>query len=208
MVIATNAFGMGIDIPVIRHVVMFGCPRSMESYTQQAGRAGRDGNQSMAHIIAFPVRGNCTPEMKAFLNLQSCRSGYIEQCFKIKLGQNDCKFTAPTQDIQKCACCDTCSLVCTCEDHITHPANSVDELKLQEDDELLTEDQVELLEGNLRDLSHYLAQAGRDTDDDMVEAVMLSCQYIKCIEDLTEEFQIEEEMAGLIFTLIEEVRFM
>nr|CEG03442.1 unnamed protein product [Fusarium acuminatum CS5907] len=58
VIVATNALGLGIDVPDIRAVVHVEMPYRMADYAQQSGRAGRDGQRSEAIVIRLDAQGS------------------------------------------------------------------------------------------------------------------------------------------------------
>ena len=108
VVIATIAFGMGVDIHDIRNIIHFGSCEDIEMYVQAVGRSGRDGNNSTALLlsrkggrqhIGVPMKEYCDNNVK-------CRREVLFTDFD--------KHTDDETPLRLCLCCDICAATCVC----------------------------------------------------------------------------------------------
>ena len=106
VLIATVAFGMGVNCKKIRCVIHFGPSRNLEQYVQECGRAGRDGAFSSCTLLFNGVLSTrCGKDMKDFLHLHECRRQSLMRHFGFV-----CNKTNSILHL----CCDICASNCKC----------------------------------------------------------------------------------------------
>lgn len=114
VVVATIAFGMGIDKLNVRRIIHYGWPQSLEAYYQEAGRAGRDGHLADCVLYAnlssmptlLPSRRSEDQTKQAYRMLSDCfRYGMNTSCCRAKILV---EYFGEDFSHEKCQLCDVC----------------------------------------------------------------------------------------------------
>ena len=105
VIVATIAFGMGIDCIDIRQIIHVGLPDDICSYIQETGRAGRDGQASLVTLLQSRTHHPVDDSIKQYVaNITACRRNMLFQ---------DTDGYVHTNMGSKCLCCDICAHRCS-----------------------------------------------------------------------------------------------
>ncbi|KAF3454518.1 hypothetical protein FNV43_RR04966 [Rhamnella rubrinervis] len=115
VVVATIAFGMGIDKLNVRRIIHYGWPQSLEAYYQEAGRAGRDGKLADCTLITNLARvPSLLPSKRSEEQIKQAYK-MLSDCFRYGMNSSGCRakklveYFGEEFTYEKCLLCDVCT---------------------------------------------------------------------------------------------------
>ena len=107
VLVATSAFGEGVDIPDIRHVVLFNMPYNEIEFNQMAGRAGRDGKPAFVHLLYNRADGNVNDRiLRDMTPSHDCLAQVYRTLREMQRGAGDGSFTVSDSELSEAASTD------------------------------------------------------------------------------------------------------
>ncbi|CAC5381731.1 recQ [Mytilus coruscus] len=214
IVFATIAFGMGVDIADVEQIIHWGAPRGLEQFTQECGRAGRDGRHALSVVYnsSFDIsKGRCKESVADFCKKVKCCKEILSDYLSLD--------NKPHRSITKtCKCCSFCKANCECGccdrlDFIDNIASTQQQYKLQNEDADLhrhiSDNESILLKENLLDFHSILededAPGCTYLNDSAINEIVRNAPYLYCEEDIISLGVGDIELAREILLLIEEI---
>ncbi|XP_055816709.1 ATP-dependent DNA helicase Q-like SIM isoform X2 [Solanum dulcamara] len=114
VIVATIAFGMGIDKLNVRRIIHYGWPQSLEAYYQEAGRAGRDGK--VAECVLYANLSRTPTLLPSQRSEEQTKQAYkmLSDCFRYGMNTSCCRAKSLVEYfgehflLEKCLVCDIC----------------------------------------------------------------------------------------------------
>ena len=226
LLIATVAFGMGINIPDIRVVINYGSPSTIESFAQESGRAGRDGDPAYSILLYNGYSlGKGLTEESMYSQVNCCKSKYLMEYFTLKLHGQDSYFDIPAANtvMNTHDCCGLCRDACSCKNCPVIPwllsivgvnafGSDVDEKP--DNYRAVNEDLLVNLKYNFEDYQSQLIEEMNLSCDEVstsfssmiMDEVLSNCGYLLTVEDVFTHTSItDDDMAEDIVLLLNEL---
>lgn len=217
VLICTNSAGMGVNFKGVNNVINYGPAQDLDTFVQQLGRAGRDGEDS-EHLLLYHKKQlrNVEEEMLTFArNTDKCRRELLLEYYAV---------TDIQQHDPRCKCCDVCALQCECGDCELHPYKQFNLESVEEhEDELwvrnVTSLQRQTLKESLLTYRESLLDESQSAivspdvihgfTEEVVNQIVDNCKYLFTPDDIMMKcsvwsFSQAQHVANLITKLFDE----
>jgi superfamily II DNA helicase RecQ len=216
VVIATVCYGMGIDVKDVHMVIQWGCPRSMEEFYQEAGRAGR--NPTMPAYSLLYYHGSDASERATDSPMHQYCKGKDQRCRRQQLINHfDSDSQVSSED--KHRCCDVCVSSCNCDDCPTLPWIHLDQ-PAEHTDRHVSSNVIRVVDDCSRENLQSALQCYKDLNvindtafisgslltgitDKVINDIVMNVQHIHQVEDLLAEYVYITKVATDIMDIID-----